>query len=75
MATVSVAADLEHGGVLCLVAPAADGLDVALRQEVEHLAHVQVLLDARAEQLQAGVAGELLDLVAGTRKERREDGF
>ena len=59
---VVVAADGEHG-VLGLVAPAGDGLDVALGERVEDLGDVEVLLDRRAEELEAGVAGELLNLV------------
>ena len=41
-----------------------------LAQVVEHLADVEVLLHRGAEQLEAGVAGELLDLVAESAKRR-----
>ena len=41
-----------------------------LAQVVEHLADVEVLLHRGAEQLEAGVAGELLDLVAENAKQR-----
>ena len=37
---------------------------------MEHLADVEVLLHRGAEQLEAGVAGELLDLVAESAKRR-----
>ena len=50
----------------------ADGLDVALAQVVEHLADVEVLLHRGAEQLEARVARELLDLVAAN-KGKKED--
>ena len=48
----------------------ADGLDVPLTEVVEHLADVEVLLDRGAEQLEARVASELLNLVAGNAKQR-----
>ena len=51
-------------GVWCLVTPPGDGLDVLLCQMVEDLTDVQVLLHGRAEELEAGVARELLDLEA-----------
>ena len=51
----------------------ADGLDVPLAQVVEHLADVEVLLHRGAEQLEAGVAGELLDLVAENAKQRESE--
>ena len=43
-----------------------------LAQVVEDLAHVEVLLHRGPEQLQAGVARELLDLVAGRKEGRKK---
>ena len=71
--TVGAVADGEHG-VLGLVAPARDSLDVALGEGVENLGDVEVLLDGSAEELEAGVAGELLDLVAGMKMRERGEG-
>ena len=50
----------------------ADGLDMALAQVVEHLADVEVLLHRGAEQLEARVASELLDLVAENKGETED---
>ena len=71
VAHVMTAAPDAEEVLLGLVTPPAHGLDVALGQVVEHLAHVQILLDWGAEQFEAGVAGKFFDFVAGREWEKR----